>query len=165
MKKLLLILLCLPMIGFGQKNLIVVGADLESNFLDLKPNIGIFISNNVLIGTGFSYSSTNSSAQTIDQIILSPHIRFYDKSIFFSLDYTFFMSELSTETDTYVNLKNATVGSNIGYSKEISNHFHLDPSVRFSYTSNYDNNGIDGYISEKPNTFQIEFVLGIHFRL
>ena len=85
--------------------------------------------------------------------------------MFFSIDYTYFISELTNETDTYVNLKNVTIGSNIGYSKEISSHFYLDPSLRFSYTSNFDNNGIDGYISEKPKTFKIEFVLGVHFRL
>lgn len=165
MKKLLLILLCVPLIGIGQKNLIVVGADLESNFFDLEPNIGVFISNNVLMGIGFSYSSTNSFSQINDQIIISPHLRFYDKDMFFSIDYTYFISELTNETDTYVNLKNVTIGSNIGYSKEISSHFYLDPSLRFSYTSNFDNNGIDGYISEKPKTFKIEFVLGAHFRL
>ena len=43
--------------------------------------------------------------------------------MFYSLDCTFFISELSTEQDTYVNLKNLTIGSNIGYSKEISSLF------------------------------------------
>jgi len=166
MKKLLLILLCLPMIVFGQKKTIVVGVDVESSILNLKPNFGVFISNSVLVGTGFSYSSTNSISQITDQIILSPYIRFYDNSnIFFSIDYTFSQSTLMSETDTYVNFKNAIVGSNIGYSKNISDHLYLDPSIRLSYTSNYDNNGIDGYISEKPKAFQIEFVLGFHFRL
>ena len=165
MKKLLFILLCVLLIGFGQKNVIVVGADLKSNFFDFEPNIGVFISENILMGTGLLFSSTNSLSQTNEQITLSPHIRFYDKDMFYSIDCTFFISELSTEKDTYVNLKNLTIGSNIGYSKEISSHFYLDPSLRISYTSNFDNNGIDGYISERPNTFQVQFVLGVHFRL
>ena len=49
MKKLIFILLCVPLIGFGQKNVIVVGADLKSNFFDFEPNIGVFISENILI--------------------------------------------------------------------------------------------------------------------
>ncbi len=66
MKKVLLILLCLPMIVFGQKKTIVVGVDVESSILNLKPNFGVFISNSVLVGTGFSYSSTNSISQITD---------------------------------------------------------------------------------------------------
>ena len=147
------------------KKLIVVGADLKSNFFDFEPNIGVFISQNVLMGTGLSFSSTYSLSQSNNQIIISPYVRFYDKDVFYSIDCTYFISKLYTEMDTYVNLKNLTIGSNIGYSKEISSHFYLDPSIRISYASNFDNNGIDGYISERPNTFQVQFVLGVHFRL
>jgi hypothetical protein len=171
MKKLLLILLCLPMIGFGQKNLIVAGIDLEHGNFDLKPNIGVFLKENILIGTGLSFSSTFAKTQTINQLNISPYIRFYDKNLFFSLDYSFFQSTVDTSSNDYisrgkyVNLKNAQIGINIGYSKSINEIFYFGPSIRLSYNSHYDNNGVDGYISERPKTIQTSIVLGIQFRL
>ena len=77
--KLLFILLCVPLIGFWTKNVIVVGADLKSNFFDFEPNIGVFISREYIEGTGLLFSSTNSLSQTNEQITLSPHIRFMIK--------------------------------------------------------------------------------------
>ena len=36
---------------FWKKNVIVVGADLNRIFFDFEPNIGVFISENILMGT------------------------------------------------------------------------------------------------------------------
>ena len=158
---------------FSQKNKLVAGIDLEHGNFDLKPNIGFFLKENILIGTGWSFSSTFTEDQTIDQLNISPYIRFYKKNFFFSLDYTFFQSTVDTSSRTtvdnsigrYVNLKNAQIGINIGYSKSINEIFYFGPSIRLSYNSHYDNNGVDGYISERPKTIKTSIVLGIQFRL
>ena len=156
---------------FSQKNKLVAGIDLEHGNFDLKPNIGVFLKENILIGTGWSFSSTFTKTQTIDQLKISPYIRFYNKNFFFSLDYTFFQSTVDTSSNDYisrgryVNLKNAQIGTNIGYSKSINEMFYFGPSIRISYNSHYDNNGVDGYISERPKTIQTSIVLGIQFRL
>ena len=160
MKKLLLILLCLPMIGFGQeienKKIVLGGSssfsfqnsfendkfNASSNFL-IDGSFGYRLSNYFLVGGSLSFVSSQSNSISNQTFLLGPYLRGYlnDAYFFLGLDIG---SEINSTTTGF------------GYQIFLNESVSLNPSITY-FNNKYGALG--------PYHYQSGIALGFGFEL
>ena len=173
MKKLLLILLCLPMIGFGQeienKKIVLGGSssfsfqnsfendnfNASSNFL-IDGSVGFRLSNYFLVGGRLSFVSLQSNSISNKTILLGPFLRGYLNDAYFFLGYDIGgNTELSGSV--FVNPSvTSSVKTGFGYQIFLNESVSLNPSIT------YFNNK---YKQIHPYYYQTGILFGFGFEL
>jgi len=149
----------------------------------LTPTVGYFITDKMMIGTGFAMGSQNSEVGDVkyesNGMNLSPFLRMYfSESLFASAGIAMTSSldieELSSGSYSYKEEdKISTFGLNaaIGYSLMWNDRVCIEPSFGVATSSGSSSNKINdnGSVTETdtdaPSTFGMAIGLGIHIRL
>jgi outer membrane protein assembly factor BamA len=169
---------------FSQQGTVAIGvgsnlANQSWQDYSLVPTVGYFISDNMMVGTGFTMGSSIDEVGTTEYkssaMSVSPFARFYlNESMYISagIDMTSFNSitEDDTNKDTYTE---STFGFNggVGYSLMWNDHICIEPSFGFgtsggSTTSEFESGGnTNSNSTDAPTTFGMAIGLGINIRL
>tara|TARA_B100000767_G_C19527309_1_gene435080 strand:+ start:105 stop:686 length:582 start_codon:yes stop_codon:yes gene_type:complete len=174
-------------ISFAQQGTVALGvgsnlANQSWQDYSLVPTVGYFMTDNIMVGTGFSMFSSNDEVNSVEyklnDMSISPFARFYlNESMYVSAGVNMTSSSDVEEApgsldykDTY---KVSTFGFNggIGYSLMWNDHICIEPSLGFrtssgTSTSKYESGGNTNSTStDTPTTFGIGIGLGINIRL
>ena len=189
MKKLFTILTIVALsitISFAQQGTVALGvgsnlANQSWQNYSLVPTVGYFISDNMMIGTGFTMSLSSDEVSTIkyksNSMSVSPFARFYlNKSLYVSAGLNMTSSSDVVE-DTGNNYKNTDTESafgfngGVGYSLMWNDHICIEPSLGFGTSggsitneNEFGGNSTSSSI-DAPTTFGMAIGLGINIRL
>ena len=191
MKKLFTILTVVAIsttMTFAQQGSVAIGvgsnlANVSWQDYSLTPTVGYFISDNMMVGTGFAMESSSEEDNDVKYedggMNISPFFRFYMNDAFFASAGIAIGSSSSnmdassggiTETSEY---KTSTFGLNagVGYSLMWNDRVCIEPSFGIatssgssSSKSNY-NGTVTESDSDAPSTFGMAIGLGINIRL
>ncbi len=191
MKKLFTILTVVAIsttMTFAQQGSVAIGvgsnlADVSWQDYSLTPTVGYFISDNMMVGTGFAMGSSSQEENDVKYedggMNISPFFRFYMNDAFFasagiaigsSSSTTIAPSGGITNTSEY---KTSTFGLNagVGYSLMWNDRVCIEPSfgIATSSGSSSSKSNYDGTVTESdsdaPSTFGMAIGLGINIRL
>jgi len=191
MKKLFTILTVVAIsttMTFAQQGSVAIGvgsnlADVSWQDYSLTPTVGYFISDNMMVGTGFAMGSSSQEENDVKYedggMNISPFFRFYMNDAFFasagiaigsSSSTTDASSGGITNTSEY---KTSTFGLNagVGYSLMWNDRVCIEPSfgIATSSGSSSSKSNYDGTVTESdsdaPSTFGMAIGLGINIRL
>jgi hypothetical protein len=173
---------------FAQQGSVAIGvgsnlANVSWQDYSLTPTVGYFISDNMMVGTGFAMGSSSEEDNDVKYedggMNISPFFRFYMNDAFFASAGIAIGSSSSnmdassggiTETSEY---KTSTFGLNagVGYSLMWNDRVCIEPSFGIatssgssSSKSNY-NGTVTESDSDAPSTFGMAIGLGINIRL
>jgi len=191
MKKLFTILTVVAIsttMSFAQQGTVAIGvgsnlADVSWQDYSLTPTVGYFITDNMMIGTGFIMSASNEEESDVEYnwggMNLSPFFRFYMNEAFYvsagvAIGSTYDNEDASSNgvTNTY-EYKTSTFGINasVGYSLMWNDRVCIEPSFGIgtgsgssSSKSNYDGT-VNESDSDAPSIFAMGIGLGINIRL
>jgi hypothetical protein len=163
-----------------------VGSDLAGKSwqdYSLTPTVGYFITDNMMIGTGFSMVSSSEEVSDTEYksggMNISPFFRFYMNDAFFA-SAGIAIGSTSSESDAssggFTNTsesKTSTFGLNagVGYSLMWNDRVCIEPSFGIATSSGSSSNktNFGGTVTENdsdaPSTFGMAIGLGIHIRL
>ena len=191
MKKLFTILTVVAIsatMTFAQQGTVAIGvgsnlADVSWQNYSLTPTVGYFITENMMVGTGFAMGSQsweeNDTDYKIGGMTLSPFARMYFNEALFASAGIAITSE-STHYDASSGgitikgeTKTSTFGLNVGvgYSLMWNDRVCIEPSfgIATSSGSSSSKDNYDGDLTESdsdsPGTFGMAIGLGIHIRL
>lgn len=190
MKKIFTILTIVSLsttISFAQQGTVALGvgsnlADKSWQDYSLVPTVGYFMTDNIMVGTGFSMSISNDENNDVDYtsstMSISPFARFYLNENMYMLAGVNIISssDIVEETGSFSSKntnKESTFGFNagVGYSLMWNDHICIEPSLGFGTSNgtttsenesggNTTSNSIDA-----PSIFGIAIGLGINIRL
>ncbi len=191
MKKLFTILTVVAIsttMTFAQQGSVAIGvgsnlADVSWQDYSLTPTVGYFITDNMMVGTGFSMGSETEEISDVEYkesgMNISPFLRYYMNDAFFA-SAGIAIGSTSSESDAssggFTNTsesKTSTFGLNagVGYSLMWNDKVCIEPSfgiVTGSGSSSYEANfggTVNATDSDAPSTFGMAIGLGIHIRL
>jgi hypothetical protein len=191
MKKLFTILTVVAIsttMTFAQQGSVALGvgsdlADKPWQDYSLTPTVGYFITDNMMIGTGFSMGSSSREENDVEYksggMNISPFFRFYMNDAFFAsagiaIGSTSSESDASSGGITYTyEESSSTFGLNagVGYSLMWNDRVCIEPSFGIATSSGSSSNKTNsgGTVTENdsdaPSTFGMAIGLGIHIRL
>jgi len=175
-------------LSFAQQGSVAIGvgsnlADVSWQDYSLTPTVGYFITDNMMVGTGFSMGSSSYEESDIEYksggMNISPFFRFYMNDAFFA-SAGIAIGSSSDETDasiggnTYTTEdKTSTFGLNVGvgYSLMWNDRVCIEPSFGIATSSGSStektNNGgtVNEIDTDAPSTFGMAIGLGINIRL
>jgi len=172
--------------SFAQQGTVVIGvgsnlADQSWQDYSLVPTVGYFMTDNIMVGTGFIMGYTKEESFGIEDeasgMSLSPFARLYlNEGMYISAGIAM-TSSVSTDYNDDFNYKtedkSSTFGVNagIGYSLMWNNRICIEPSFGFATSGGSsslkinDNGSVTETDSDAPSTFGLGIGLGIHIRL
>ena len=193
MKKLFTILTVVAIsttMTFAQQGSVAIGvgsnlADVSWQDYSLTPTVGYFISDNMMVGTGFAMGSSSQEENDVKYedggMNISPFFRFYMNDAFFASAGIAIGSSSSTGDATAANGgitvtiedKTSTFGLNagVGYSLMWNDRICIEPSfgIATGSGSSSSKTNIGGTVTETdsdaPSTFGMAIGLGINIRL
>jgi hypothetical protein len=175
-------------LSFAQQGSVAIGvgsnlADVSWQDYSLTPTVGYFITDNMMIGTGFSMGSSSEEENDVEYksggMNISPFFRFYMNDAFYAsagigIGSTSYETDASSGgiTNTYEE-KTSTFGLNVGvgYSLMWNDRVCIEPSfgIATSSGSSSDKTNFGGTVTENdsdaPSTFGMAIGLGINIRL
>ena len=191
MKKLFTILTVVTIsttMTFAQQGSVVIGvgsnlADVSWQDYSLTPTVGYFISDNMMVGTGFVMVSSSSEESDVKyesgEMNISPFLRFYmNDALFASAGIA--IGSNSSKSDATVGGttfttedKSSTFGLNVGvgYSLMWNDRVCIEPSfgIATGSGSSSSKTNVGGTVTESdsdaPSTFGMAIGLGINIRL
>jgi outer membrane autotransporter protein len=175
-------------LSFAQQGSVAIGvgsnlADVSWQNYSLTPTVGYFITDNMMIGTGFAFGSSsweqNDTKYKTGGMRLSPFARMYfNEGLYASAGIAIESSSSSDDYDVSGydeknEYKTSTFGLNIGigYSLMWNDRVCIEPSfgIATSSGSASEKHNINGTVTESdsdaPGTFGMAIGLGIHIRL
>ena len=173
---------------FAQQGSVAIGvgsnlADVSWQDYSLTPTVGYFISDNMMVGTGFAMGSSSQEENDVKYedggMNISPFFRFYMNDAFFASAGIAIGSSSSTTDASFGGITNtseyktSTFGLNagVGYSLMWNDRVCIEPSfgIATSSGSSSSKTNIGGTVTETdsdaPSTFGMAIGLGIHIRL
>ena len=191
MKKLFTILTVVAIsttMTFAQQGSVAIGvgsnlAGVEWTMYSLTPTVGYFITDNMMVGTGFSMDSETEEISDVEykdnEMNISPFLRYYMNDAFFAsagISIGSISSTMDASTGGVTNTsesKTSTFGLNagVGYSLMWNERVCIEPSFGIvtgsgSSSSKINNGGtVTESDSDAPSTFGMAIGLGIHIRL
>ena len=175
-------------LSFAQQGSVAIGvgsdlANVSWQNYSLTPTVGYFISDNMMIGTGFSMGSSSEEVADVKYenggMNISPFFRFYMNDAFFA-SAGIAIGSVSSESDGSTGgitntseSKTSTFGLNagVGYSLMWNDRICIEPSFGIATSSGSSSSKINsgGSVTEvdtdAPSTFGMAIGLGIHIRL
>ena len=190
MKKLFTMLMVVAIsttLSFAQQGSVAIGvgsnlADVSWQDYSLTPTVGYFISDNMMVGMGFSMGSSsidvedgtfnsqgdpNMVGTTISSLSISPFFRFYMNDAFFASVGIAIGS--GTDDNGFTEIRTSTFGLNagVGYSLMWNDRVCIEPSFGIATGSGSTETTIGAITlsADEPSTFGMAIGLGIHIRL
>lgn len=114
----------------------IKNSDGATTSLDLSPNLGLFVIDDLAVGLGISFMSTSAGGNTNSSFGLGPFVRYY------ITDPVFVQGGVDLGLDDE---SATTFGLSIGYSWFIDNTLAIEPSLFFS-SVNYEGENADATI-------------------
>jgi outer membrane protein len=176
-------------LSFAQQGSVAIGvgsnlADVSWQDYSLTPTVGYFITDNMMVGTGFSMGSSSEEENDVEYksggMNISPFFRFYMNDAFFA-SAGIAIGSTSSESDASsggftitTEDKTSTFGLNVGvgYSLMWNDRICIEPSLGIAtgsgsslskYTDGF--GGVTENESDAPTTFGMAIGLGINIRL
>ena len=186
MKKLFTILTVVAIsttMTFAQQGSVAIGvgsnlADVSWQDYSLTPTVGYFITDNMMVGTGFSMGSSseeyNGMTVKSGSMNISPFFRFYMNDVFLSAGVAIGSTKYEEDDDMWkLEDKTSTFGLNVavGYSLMWNDRICIEPSFGIATGSGSSSSkaNIGGDVTESesdaPSTFGMAIGLGINIRL
>ena len=169
----------------AQQGEVVLGAysdisNTEWVMWSLTPTVGIFVTDDFVIGTGFNIQTLSDEPQedyniTSSSTVISPFVRYYLSDVFLSAGVGIGSSSYKTEdtnpdpNQTIEDISSSfsfTLGA--GYSLRWGDHLCFEPSFSFMSSSGsvtYKQSGVDDVKTNAPSVVGFGLGLGISVRL
>ena len=175
-------------LSFAQQGSVAIGvgsnlANVSWQDYSLTPTVGYFITDNMMLGTGFSMGSSSEEVNDVEYtsggMNISPFLRFYMNDAFFAsagiaIGSSYDEMDASSGGNTYTTEdKTSTFGLNVGvgYSLMWNDRVCIEPSfgIATSSGSSSSKSNYNGTVTESdadaPGTFGMAIGLGINIRL
>ena len=185
--------------SFAQQGSVAIGvgsnlANVSWVEYELIPTVGYFITDNMMVGTGFSMGSSSEENvefipsaglglgdRDISNFSISPFLRYYMNDAFFvsaGIEITSSSNEWKISSNPFSNpysneVSTSSFGLNagVGYSLMWNERICIEPSIGIatssgtSENSTNDNSSVTSFESDAPSTFGMAIGLGINIRL